>query len=376
MTTGAMTAEERLLAVLAGKPVDRPPVSLYEIDGFSTRYSPDHPSYRRIRDFVRRHCDNMVMEMPDIPGPLGFLFTGCEEGTVRRETSMDGPDEVTVTTIETPKGPLSTTTRRNADAYTVWTTEFLVKDAADAERLLSLEYIPAQPSMERFEAVRGELHGRGIMMPDIHDPMVMAATVMEFNTYMLLMTLERKTFRALLDMFAGRVHDWLDAVLAMDGGPLFRIVGPELCTPPYMPPELFREFVVDYDTPFIEKIHRAGKFARLHSHGNIAKVADMIIGMEPDALDPLEEPPGGDMAFDEAVRLLGPHMCLMGNIQEAMFELHTPEEVAAETRRILDIGAPSGRFVLMPTATPITVPLPSRVEECVFAFLETGLSGS
>jgi len=370
-----MTSAERLLAALSGKPTDRTPVSLYEIDGFSTRYSPDHPSYARIRSFVRDRCDNMVMEMPDVPGPLGFLFTGCDGDRVRREVRMEGADEVTVTTVETPKGPLRTTTRMNADTYTVWTTEFLVKDEDDVDRFLSLPYERVEPSMERFDRVRGEVGDRGVMMPDILDPMVMAATIMDFNTYMLLMTLNRPKFRALLDTFAERMHDYLDAILEKGAGPLFRIVGAELCTPPYMSPGLFREFIVDYDKPFIEKIHAAGQFARVHSHGNISKVADMLIEMEPDALDPLEEPPGGDLMFDEAKRILGEHMCLMGNIQESMFELHTPGEVVDEVRRILDIGSKGGRFVLMPTATPITVPLPSRVEECVFAYLETGLGG-
>ncbi len=368
-----MTSSERLLSVLAGKPVDRTPVSLYEIDGFSTRYSPDHPSYERVRRYVRENLDNMVMETPWVTGPLGFLFTGGDEDRVSQEVRHEGQDEITVTTIETPRGPLRTETRLNADTYTIWTTEFLVKNEEDADRLLSLPYIRQAPSMEHFNSLKESLNNRGIMMPDIHDPMVMVATVMQFSDYILLCTINRKKFRALLDFFAERMHDYLDSVLDMGGGPLFRIVGPELCTPPYMRPEAFREFIVEYDRPFIEKIHSAGCFARIHCHGNIAKVADMILEMDPDALDPVEAPPGGDLEFEETSRILGGHICLMGNIQESMFELHTPEEVTSEVRRIKEIGSRSGRFVLMPTATPITVPLPERVEENIFAYMEAGL---
>jgi len=370
-----MTQAERIIAAITGKPTDRTPVSLYEIDGFSTRYSPDHPSYGIIRRFVRENLDNMVMETPVVPGPLGFLFTGGDEDTVTVENRMEGADEITVTTIRTPLGPLTTTSRLNADTYTVWTTDFLVKNEGDVDRLLSLPYVPKAPSMDRFTALKHEVGDRGIMMPDVHDPMVMVATVMQFNDYILLATLDRKKFRALLDFFAERMHDWLDVVLASGGGPLFRIVGPELCTPPYMKPDDFHEFVVEYDRPFIEKIHRAGQYARVHCHGNIAKVADMIMEMGPDALDPIEEPPGGDIAFGDAKRILGDAICLMGNIQESMFELKTPDEVVKEVRRIKEIGSRNGRYVLMPTATPITVPLPQRVEENIFAYLETGLEG-
>ena len=64
----------------------------------------------------------------------------------------------------------------------------------------------------------------------------------------------------------------------------------------------------------------------------------------------------------------------MGNIQESLFELHTPEEVKSEVLKVLEIAGKDGGFVLMPTATPITVPLPARVEENLFSFAETGVN--
>lgn len=369
-----MTQSERILAALKGQPVDRTPVSLYEIDGFGTRYSPDHPSYSRIREYVRENLDNMVMETPVVPGPLGFLYTGGDYDRVATRVHHEGPDEITVTTIETPLGPLTTTSRLNADTYTVWTTEHLVKNFDDVDRLLSLPYVPLKPDMTHFDAMKETVGSRGILMSDVLDPIVMVSSVMSFNDYILLATLDRTKFRRLLDYFAERMHDWLDAALIAGCGPLFRIVGPELCTPPYMPPSDFREFIVEYDTPLIRKIQKAGCLARIHCHGNIAKVADMMLEMKPDALDPIEEPPGGDIIFAEAKRILGGEICLLGNIQESMFELKTPEEVVAEVRRIRSIGEEGGRFVLMPTATPITVPLPARLEETIFAYMEAGLS--
>ena len=369
----AMNTPERLFASLTGRPVDRAPVSLHEIDGYGTRYSPDHPSYARVRSYARERADNMVLETPSIPGPLGFLYTGGNEDAVHCEVRYEGPDEITSTTIFTPRGPLSMEKRLNADTYTIWTTEFLLKNEKDADRLLSLPYVREAPSMEKFDTLKQKMGDRGIMLADMVDPVVMISSVMPFEQYILLSVLNRKKYRALLDFFAERLHDFLDAVLERGAGPLFRIVGPELCTPPYMHPADFREFIVAFDKPFIEKIHRAGCYARIHCHGKISNVVDMILEMEPDALDPVEEPPGGDILFEDAKRLMGGSVCLMGNIQESVFELKKPEEVAAEVRRIKEIGAPGGRFVLMPTATPITVPLSSRVEENLLAYLETGL---
>ncbi|MFC1540898.1 uroporphyrinogen decarboxylase family protein [Candidatus Latescibacterota bacterium] len=368
-----MTPSERLLAVLTGKPVDRIPVSLYEIDGFGNLYSPDHPSYDKISAFARDRLDNTVMFNPVVPGAHGFLYSGGGEDTIDKTVRYEGPVKITVTKINTPLGGLRMETRNNPEAYTVWTTEYLLKNEKDVDRLLSMPYEKTAADMDGFVEMKNRLNGRGIMMVDLCDPMGMILYNMKFEEYTYLAVTNIKKFRKLLDFFAERIHDFLDSVLEQGGGPLFRIIGPEACTPPYMHPESFREVIVGYDTPLIRKIQKAGCYVRLHCHGNIAKVAEMMLEMKPDAIDPLEAPPGGDITFEDAVRILGGEICLMGNIQESLFELNTPEEVREEVLNVMEIGETCGRFVLLPTATPITVPLPARVEENLFAYAEAGL---
>ena len=99
----------------------------------------------------------------------------------------------------------------------------------------------------------------------------------------------------------------------------------------------------------------------------------MIAELEPDALDPVEAPPGGDIELAEVKRRIGDSICLMGNIQESVFELASEQELRDEVHRTLDAGAPGGRFVLLPTATPITVPLPAHVERNLFAYVDEAL---
>ncbi|MFC1551681.1 uroporphyrinogen decarboxylase family protein [Candidatus Latescibacterota bacterium] len=368
-----MTPTERLLAVLSGKPVDRIPVSLYEIDGFGNLYSPDDPSYDNISAFARERLDNTVMYNPVVPGSHGFLYSGGSDEVIEKTVRKEGAVEITTTKIETPLGGLRMETRSNPEAYTVWTTEYLLKNEEDVDRLLSMPYERIPASTKGFEEMKNSSEGRGIMMVDLCDPMGMILYNMKFEEYTYLAATNKSKFRQLLDFYAERLHDFLDSVLEQGGGPLFRIIGPEACTPPYMYPESFREFVADYDTPLIRKIQKAGCFARLHCHGNIARVADIMLEMQPDAIDPLEAPPGGDIELEDAVNKLGGDICLMGNIQESLFELNTPEEVREEVLNVMEIADKNGRFVLLPTATPITVPLPARVEENLFAYAETGL---
>ncbi len=369
-----MTAAERLQMALKGNTVDRIPVSLYEIDGFGSLYAPDHASYDPVNKAAREKLDNMVMCSPQIPAPLGFLYSGGGDDIVESQTRHENGTDIETIVIHAPKGILRTETKRNPETYTTWTTEYLLKSETDVDRLLSLPYQNTPADMSGFLEMSRKVGNSGIMSVDLCDPMGMVIYMMEFEQYMYLLTLNRNKFRRLLDFFAECIHNFLDSVLEQGGGPLFRIIGPEACTPPYMPPDMFREFVVQYDHSLIRKIQKAGRYARIHCHGKIALIADMILSMQPDALDPVEEAPGGDIRLDDAMRILGQDMCLMGNVQESLFELGTPEDVRREVLRVLEITKGNGRFVLMPTATPISVPLPKRVEENLFAFIETGLA--
>ncbi len=369
----AMTPRQRLLATLRGEPTDRVPVSLYEIDGFTSVACPDHPSYEPIRRAARERLDNMVFCGGGVPGRLGFLMTAGDDDMVSRETYPEGASTVTVTRVRTPRGTLQTTTRRDPATYTTWTTEYLLKGPEDVDRLLSLPYHPAPADISRVREIQALVGEAGIPLVDISDPIGAAGAFMEFQALLELVAFDRVRLRALLDWALERMLDVTASLLEQGAGPLFRMCGAEFATPPYMRPDDFAEFVVAYDRPIIDLIHQHGQMLRLHCHGRLSQVLDMIAELEPDALDPVEAPPGGDIELAEVKRRIGDRICLMGNIQESMFELATERELRDIVRRTLEVGAPGGRFVLLPTATPITVPLPAQVERNLFAYIDEGL---
>ena len=368
-----MTPRQRLLATLRGEPTDRVPVSLYEIDGFTNAACPDHPSYEPIRRAARERLDNMVFCGGGIPGPMGFLMSAGGEDLVARESYQEGTSTVTVTRVRTPRGPLQTTTRRDPATYTTWTTEYLLKGAEDVDRLLSLPYQPAPVDISRVHAIQNTVAEAGVPLVDIGDPIGAAGYLMEFQALLELVAFDRRRVRALLDWALERMLNVTASLLEQGAGPLFRMCGAEFATPPYMRPEDFAEFVVAFDRPIIELIHQHGQMLRLHCHGRLSQVLDLIADLAPDALDPVEAPPGGDIELAEVKRRIGDRICLMGNIQESMFELATEQELRDVVRRALDAGAPGGRFVLLPTATPITVPLPAHVERNLFAYVDEAL---
>jgi len=113
-------------------------------------------------------------------------------------------------------------------------------------------------------------------------------------------------------------------------------------------PALFRM----YDLPFIQEAARlcreAGVFSHLHVCGRSMAIVEMVAEeSDVDVIEPLEEPPGGDVDIAEVKRRYGNRLCLKGNINTFEFMLRaTPEQVREKARRLIDACAPGGGFVL------------------------------
>ncbi len=64
-------------------------------------------------------------------------------------------------------------------------------------------------------------------------------------------------------------------------------------------------------------------------------------------MEPLEEPPGGNVDIAEVKKLYGKRLCLKGNINTFGFMLTaTPQQVEAKAKRLIDDCAEGGGFVL------------------------------
>ena len=70
----------------------------------------------------------------------------------------------------------------------------------------------------------------------------------------------------------------------------------------------------------------------------------------------------------EAKKVLGDHMCLMGDVSATMFTLGTPEEVEAYCKRLIDEVGEGGGFIL---SSGCGVPHDAKPEN-MRALIETG----
>ena len=361
-----MTRRERLMATLRGEPVDRPAVSFYEIGGFTINPSdPDPyniynaPTWQPLLQLAEEHTDIIRMMSPVRArsiDPAGSAVSAGWREFFREDTQDDGDTRITRTVLAVAGRTMTQVTKRERQINTVWTTEHLLKDAADVEAYLAIpdeaftEHIDTGP-LEAEEAALGD---RGIVMVDTEDPICAAAALFSMADYTMLAFAEPALFHRLLEKMARRIQSRTAEVSRRFSGRLWRIFGPEYAAEPFLPPRLFEEYVMRYTGPMVAAINQHGGFARIHCHGRIRNVLPFFRQMGASATDPLEPPPQGNITLAEVRRDYGRDLVLFGNLEIADIENLPPaefEKVVAQSIRDGTTG-PGRGFVLMPSAAP------------------------
>ena len=373
------TGRRRLMTALSGGTPDRVPINTYELAGRnSLDWYNNQPSYRTLMDLVREKTDCITNWNPRRPSGRytcqeRFL---CSDFPVAMETHTDtsGDFERKTTVCHTPKGDLRSVTQSSPGVHTVWRFEHWCKSTADVDAALSVPYEPASYDASDLPRARAEVGDHGLIMASIGDPAYLAADLMSFQDYLMWASQETDHFARTVEVLAERVMENLRRQLDCCVVDLYRIVGPEYFTPPYLSPAMFRRFVLPHVTEMTRLIHSRGGRVRLHCHGRISRVLDMILETGCDGIDPCEPPPDGDMPLDGVKRrCMAKGVSVWGNIELKLLENGTPDEVRAEVRNIMDQAKDGGGFILMPTAAPINVPLSPATEENYRAFIEAGL---
>ncbi len=113
-------------------------------------------------------------------------------------------------------------------------------------------------------------------------------------------------------------------------------------------PGLFRK----YELPFLKQASKicreAGIISHLHICGRSWELVEIVAAeTDVDVMEPMEEPPGGNVDIAEAKRRVGGKLCIKGNINTFNFMLNaTPAEVEEKCKRLIDAAADGGGFVL------------------------------
>jgi hypothetical protein len=365
-----MTSRERLMATLRGEPVDRPAVNFYEIGGFQIDPTDvdefnvyNDPSWQPLLQLAEEQTDLIRMRSPVRPrshevemSPEKTDAENYHDELFKTEKYMEDGYRFKRVTLKIGGRTMTSLTRRSPEIDTVWTIEHLLKSVDDLKTYLEL---PDEVFIEKVNIADliGEdkkVGDRGIVMVDTEDPICTAAYLFSMEDFTVVALTEQKLFHRLLEKLARHIYRRTEETSKGFPGHLWRIYGPEYATEPYLPPYLFKEYVVRYTGPMVETIHKYGGFARIHCHGRIRAVLDYIVEMGAAALDPIEPPPHGDVELEYVRHKYGDKLVLFGNLEVSDIENMEPAKFTKVVKKALKDGTRGkGKgFVLMPSSAP------------------------
>jgi uroporphyrinogen decarboxylase len=112
---------------------------------------------------------------------------------------------------------------------------------------------------------------------------------------------------------------------------------------PFLSPAQFDEFVTPYLIQLVAAYKEMGFYVIKHTDGNILPILDSLAAAKPHALHSIDPQGGVDIAHVK--KLIGDRICLIGNVNCALLQNGTDEEVIESARYALQHGMPGGGYV-------------------------------
>ncbi len=112
---------------------------------------------------------------------------------------------------------------------------------------------------------------------------------------------------------------------------------------PFLSPPQFDDFVTPYLARLTQAYRQMGFYVIKHTDGNIMPILDSLVSTKPHALHSLDPQGGVDMA--EIKRRAGMQVALVGNVNCALMDTGTDEQVIESTRYALRHGMPGGGYI-------------------------------
>ena len=119
---------------------------------------------------------------------------------------------------------------------------------------------------------------------------------------------------------------------------------------PFLSPKMFSEFITPYLARIIRSIRDRGGDAIKHTDGNIMPVLDQLVSAHPHALHSIDPMAGVDIA--EVKRLTAGKVALCGNVNCALMQTGTEEQVVQSAEYCLTHAKPGGGYVFCTSNIP------------------------
>jgi len=119
---------------------------------------------------------------------------------------------------------------------------------------------------------------------------------------------------------------------------------------PFISPEHFEIYIQPYLAMIIESARKEGAYTIKHTDGNIMRILDMLVQTNPHAIHSLDPMAKVDIA--EVKRLVGDKVALCGNVNCALMQTGTDEEVIASAEYSMNSGKPGGGYIYCTSNVP------------------------
>lgn len=110
----------------------------------------------------------------------------------------------------------------------------------------------------------------------------------------------------------------------------------------FMSPKMFGEFVTPYLYRLIEGQKNMGAYVIKHTDGDIMPIIDQIVECKPHALHSLDPQGGIDIATVK--EKYGDRVCLIGNVNCALMQTGTKDEILKSAEYAMENGKPGGGY--------------------------------
>lgn len=351
-----LTPRERLLTTLRGETPDRPPVSPFVQDEYLAYYYPDKPVVDRVRD-AKELADELDFDLiakHKIYEKPHFALKSYPDWTLSQTQYKEGDNLVDRSEITTPGGVLvQEVVGPDVGAASTGIHRSVRKRFLEDENDLALflEHVPgfdaasAQGMRETAEEWRRVMGERGVLAPwCAGDVFNVACELRGIEALLIAPYEDEDTYRDFME----RLVDLLLPSVRTLAGSAVECVGIQgnMANAAVMSADFFRSFVQPYEQRIIDAIHEEGAFSIYHNCGYARRFYPVYAEMKMTVWETVSPPPQGDNDLAEAKKEVGDSLCLLGNLDQIDFlKTASPDEVARATRRLLEIGAPGGRYI-------------------------------
>ena len=349
-----MTRKERLLAAVRRQPVDRMPYATYNFHPCGTHGHEAEPTYAEMLQRVRDYAGAFIKVSN---GKVGVALSRPRADRTEKRVEGAGDERTETTVLHTPRGDLTSVRRIPEHKPSMVVKHFLQTDE-EIERYLSIPYEPPQFDMARARKAIECAGESAIVAVGFAEPMYATATLFDFQEFCMRCMTDMPSVLRMIDWSFERclnnVRLLAEAAKGMDV--ILHTAGPEVCTPPMMPPALFAKLVTPGLTKLVQAIHEGGLLAGVHCHGRVKDALPEIIRAGVDLLEPVEPPPQGDITLEELLEQAAGRICLMGHVQDQEFYTAAPGHMTRWVERIHSAAAGRTGYIMCPTCTPFEFP--------------------